>query len=51
MEWNRATRPTQLNACSCGHEAVEEKPDGLVRLYRCAKCHSILGDMTMGHEP
>jgi hypothetical protein len=51
MEWKRVARPAQLNACGCGSDVVEEKPDGLVRLYRCASCHTILGDLTMGHEP
>lgn len=51
MEWKRSAAPSAINACSCGSSAVEELADGLVRRYRCAECHSGLGDMTMGHEP
>lgn len=51
MEWKRARPPAQLHSCSCESEFVEVKPDGLVKLYRCGSCHSILGDLTMGHEP
>lgn len=51
MEWTRVPRPSQLADCGCGSEIVEEKPDGLVRLYRCGECGTILGDLTMGHEP
>lgn len=51
MQWKRSSAPSQLNACSCGSDAVEEKADGLVTLYRCADCHTVLGDITMGHEP
>lgn len=51
MEWTTTSPPPGLNSCDCGSTAVEERPDGLVRLYRCADCHNILGDMTMGHEP
>ncbi|MFC7073321.1 hypothetical protein ACFQJ7_01090 [Halovenus rubra] len=51
MEWKRVTPPSQLRSCSCGCDYVDEKPDGLVKLYRCSDCHTILGDLTMGHEP
>lgn len=51
MEWKRAAPPATLNACDCGGDFVEKKPDGLVRLYRCGDCHTVLGDFTMGHEP
>jgi hypothetical protein len=51
VQWKRSSAPSQLNACSCGSDAVEEKADGLVTLYRCADCHTVLGDITMGHEP
>lgn len=51
MEWSRAPQPSQIDDCDCGSDDVEEKPDGLVRLYRCRECHTILGDLTMGHEP
>lgn len=51
MEWKRVTPPAQLQDCVCGCEYVEKKPDGLVKLYRCWECQTILGDLTMGHEP
>ena len=51
MEWKVSAAPAQLKSCDCGADAVEKKPDGLVKLYRCAECKSILGDLTMGHEP
>lgn len=51
MEWKRVKPPSQLKACGCGGDVVEEKPDGLVKLYRCGACHRSLGDITMGHEP
>lgn len=51
MEWNKRQPPAQLQSCDCGATAVEERPDGLVRAYRCAKCHASLGDITIGHEP
>lgn len=51
MEWKRTSAPSQLMACDCGSTVVEEKPDGLVRLYRCADCQSTLGDLMIGHEP
>jgi len=51
MEWTPTAAPAQLNACDCGSDDVEERPDGLVRLYRCAECHTTLGDIVMGHEP
>lgn len=51
MEWYTSAAPAALQACECGSDAVEKKPDGLVRLYRCADCKTLLGDLTMGHEP
>jgi hypothetical protein len=51
MEWTPTAAPAMLNACDCGSDSVEVRPDGLVKLYRCADCESILGDITMGHEP
>jgi hypothetical protein len=51
MEWTPTATPAMLNACDCGSDSVEVRPDGLVKLYRCADCESILGDITMGHEP
>jgi hypothetical protein len=51
MNWKPTATPSQLKSCDCGSDAVEEKPDGLVRLYRCADCGATLGDITMGHEP
>jgi transcription initiation factor TFIIIB Brf1 subunit/transcription initiation factor TFIIB len=51
MEWRPAVAPAILNACDCGSDDVEKKPDGLVKLYRCADCGTVLGDITMGHEP
>lgn len=51
MNWKPSAAPSQLNSCDCGSESVEEKPDGLVTLYRCADCGTSLGDITIGHEP
>lgn len=51
MEWKRTQAPSQVHDCDCGGDAVEELADGLVRRYRCAECHTGLGDVTMGHEP
>jgi len=51
MEWKRTAAPTTLMSCDCGCDAVEQRADGLVRLYRCAGCQSSLGDITIGHEP
>lgn len=51
MQWASSVRPSQLRSCECKSEAVEQRPDGIVRLYRCAECHTILGDIAMGHEP
>jgi hypothetical protein len=51
MEWTPTSAPAMLNACDCGSDDVEVRPDGLVKLYRCADCESALGDLTMGHEP
>jgi len=51
VDWKRSSAPAQLQECSCGSTAVEEKADGLVTLYRCADCGDSLGDITMGHEP
>jgi len=34
MAWKRTAAPTTLMSCNCGRDAVEEKADGLVRLYR-----------------
>ena len=51
MNWEPVPAPKQLNECDCGSTDVERKPDGLVKLYRCAACETILGDLTMGHEP
>jgi len=51
MEWKPAPAPAMLKDCSCGSDDVEQKPDGLVKLYRCAACGTTLGDLTMGHEP
>lgn len=51
MEWKPSAPPAQLKSCDCGSDDVEEKPDGLVRLFRCADCKTSLGDITMGHEP
>jgi len=51
VDWKRSSAPAQLQECSCGSTAVEEKADGLVTRYRCADCGDSLGDITMGHEP
>jgi predicted SprT family Zn-dependent metalloprotease len=51
MEWTRTSAPSIVNACECGSDKVEVRPDGLVKLYRCAECHTSLGDLTMGREP
>jgi hypothetical protein len=51
MEWTRCKPPSQVNACDCGSDVVEELADGLVTRYRCGDCHTNLGDLTMGHEP
>ncbi len=51
MDWKSSSAPSQLNACDCGSNRVEERPDGLVTEYRCASCGASLGDITIGHEP
>jgi len=51
MQWEPSAAPAALKACDCGSDRVEKKPDGLVKLFRCANCETVLGDLTMGHEP
>lgn len=51
MEWTRCKPPAQVHDCDCGSGVVEQRSDGLVRQYRCGRCHTGLGDITMGHEP
>lgn len=50
-DWAQRQAPSALNECDCGADTVEVRPDGLVKQYRCAACHELLGDLTIGHEP